>query len=117
MFQNCTVQAKSLCELRTQLVVALVTGTIPAPVGDAARVAELSMRTLTRHVLLFAKFFRRLQQLDASRFVLLPSSGELILWYWNKVVEATGGPAEYIQGSIPIHCEFGAHTHRLSLRH
>ncbi|KAF7790859.1 hypothetical protein EIP86_001817 [Pleurotus ostreatoroseus] len=88
-------------KLSPWLVVALVTGTIPAPVGDAARVAELSMRTLTRHVLLFAKFFRRLQQLDASRFVLLPSSGELILWYWNKVVEATGGPAEYIQAVFP----------------
>ncbi|KAJ3559178.1 hypothetical protein NM688_g492 [Phlebia brevispora] len=99
LFQNCAVQAQALFDLRTQLVVALRSGAVQAPSGEAARLTELSIRTLTRHVVLFAKFFRRLQQLDATRFVLLPMSSDLILWYWNKVVEATGGPAEYIEDS------------------
>ena len=58
------------------------------------------MRALTRHVTLFGKLFRRLQQLEAQPFVQLAGSGELILWFWNKVIEATGGPAEYIQGKV-----------------
>lgn len=97
LFQNCAVQAQALCELRTQLVIALYTA---PPEPSAARTVELSVRTLTRHVVLFAKFFRRLQQLEAPHFVQLPMSGDLILWYWNKVVEATGGPGEYIQGRL-----------------
>lgn len=109
LFQNSAIQAQSLCELRTQLVAALLSGAIPTPTGDAARVTELSIRTLTRHVVLFAKFFRRLQQLDAAQFVLLPTSSELILWYWNKVVEATGGPTTNIQGLTMMTYQYHRH--------
>lgn len=93
LYQSCALQVRALSELRTQLVLALHA----SPPADA-RIAELSIRTLTRHVTLFGKFFRRLQQLEASRFVQLPLSSELVLWYWNTVVEATGGPVEYIEG-------------------
>lgn len=34
-------------------------------------------------------FFRRCQDLDSSRFVKLPGASELILFYWQKVIEAT----------------------------
>ena len=60
--------------------------------------ADWRIDSTTRHVTLFGRFFRRLQQLDAQHFVKLPGSGDLILWYWNKVFEATGGPEEYIAG-------------------
>lgn len=47
---------------------------------------------------LFGKFFRRLQQLEVQRFVALPNCGDLILYYWTKVVQATSGPSDYIEG-------------------
>ena len=95
------MQTQALCELRTRLVLALRT----TPSADP-HVTEHSLRTLTRHITLFGKYFRRLQQLEPPRFVQLPLSGDLILWYWNKVVEATGGPHEYIEGlfdTIELH--------------
>ena len=87
------MQAQALCELRTRLVLALHA----SPPADT-RTAEISINTLTRHIMLFGKFFRRLQQLDPVHFVQLPMSGDLILWYWDKVVEATGAPPDYIEG-------------------
>ena len=97
LYQSCALQVRALSELRTRLVLALHA----SPPADA-RVAELSIRSLTRHVTLFGKFFRRLQQLDSVRFVQLPLSGDLVLWYWNTVVEATGGPVEYIEGKLIV---------------
>jgi hypothetical protein len=60
--------------------------------------ARRSIDILTRHIRHFGKFFRRLQQLSQSRFVELPMCGEMILFYWSQVDEATRGPPELIAG-------------------
>lgn len=57
-----------------------------------------SVDLLTRHIRHFGKFFRRLQQLAPIRFVELPMCGEMILFYWSQVDEATRGPLELIGG-------------------
>ncbi len=87
------MQLQNLSELRINLVLALRSGTVPATPNT-----ELTIKNLTRHIFLFGKFFRRLQQLDVARFVTLPISSDLILYYWNKVVQATNSPREYTEG-------------------
>ena len=57
-----------------------------------------SVDILTRHIRHFGKFFRRLQQLSQAQFVDLPMCGEMILFYWSQVDEATRGPPELIGG-------------------
>ncbi|KAG2110216.1 uncharacterized protein F5147DRAFT_772483 [Suillus discolor] len=46
--------------------------------------------TLTHHV-------RRLQQLKPKKFVQLPTANQIVLYYWDRVVQATNGPPELIQ--------------------
>lgn len=75
-------------------MVALRSGAAPSTTN-----AEQAVTLLTRHVRLFGKFFRRLQQLDASRFVALPACSDLIMYYWSKVAQSTTGPNDYIQGT------------------
>ncbi|KAI0092637.1 armadillo-type protein [Irpex rosettiformis] len=94
LFQNSSSQLRTIIELRINLVSAL---RLSPEVSNSP--AELSIRTLTRHMRLFGKFFRRLQQLDVQRFVALPGCGDLILYYWSKVVQATNSPADYIEDS------------------
>lgn len=60
--------------------------------------SKRSVDILTRHIRLFGKFFRRLQQLSPIRFSKLSMCNDLILFYWSQVVEATGGPPEQIAG-------------------
>ncbi|KAJ6545112.1 armadillo-type protein [Mycena vulgaris] len=48
-----------------------------------------SVDVLTRHIYLFGKFFRRLQELSSPRFAALDSCATLVAYYWKKVVEAT----------------------------
>ena len=98
LFRNSAIHLQAICELRTNIVLALRTGA-----ATATPVAERSIITLTRHIRLFGKFFRRLQQLDAVRFVKLPSCSELVLYYWNKVVQATNSPRDYAEGAFPYH--------------
>lgn len=93
LFQNCAAQLQTICQLRISLIEALHSSSVPANA-----IVENSVATLTRHIRLFGKFFRRIQQLDVPRFISLPGCGELILFYWSKVVQATNGPAEYIEG-------------------
>lgn len=57
-----------------------------------------SIDVLNRHIRLFGKFFRRLQQLSHVQFSALPMCSDLILFYWSQVVEATGGPPNLIAG-------------------
>jgi hypothetical protein len=57
-----------------------------------------SVDILTRHNRHFGKFFRRLQQLSQIRFSELPMCGEMILFYWSQVDEATRGPPDLIGG-------------------
>lgn len=93
LFQNSVVQLSTLSELRINLLLALRTS---QPSLDP--ITQLNITNLTRHVLLFGKFFKRLQQLDAPRFVLLPGCSDLVLFYWSKVVQATNGSPKLIEG-------------------
>ncbi|KAJ7180251.1 armadillo-type protein [Mycena crocata] len=54
--------------------------------------AKRSVDILTRHIRLFGKFFRRLQELSSARFVTLPNCTLLVAYYWNQVVAATKTP-------------------------
>lgn len=98
LFSSSAVQLQTLSELRINIVLALRSGA-----ASATPVAEHSIAILTRHIRLFGKFFRRLQQLDAKRFVALPSCGDLILYYWSKVVQATNSPNDQIAGMLKSH--------------
>jgi hypothetical protein len=80
-------------ESRTDLLMALRASNSPPD-----QVARRSIDQLTRHVRLFGKFFRRLQQINVARFVGLPMCDDLVLYYWSKVVQATSGPAEFVMG-------------------
>jgi len=65
-----------------------------------------TISVLTRHIRLFGKFFRRMQQLSHERFVMLPMSGDLILFYWTHVVESTNYPESFVAGmSAPLHVD------------
>lgn len=93
VFQDSAIQLKQLSETRLSL---MKTVTVLSPV------ARRSINQLTRHIRLFGKFFRRLQQLDVVRFVKLPTCSELVLYYWDKVVEAANAPAQAIDGMCMI---------------
>jgi hypothetical protein len=56
------------------------------------------LKILTNHLRTYGKYFRRLQQLDASRFVELPRYADMVLYYWQLVVDATGGSTELVAG-------------------
>ncbi|KAH9943383.1 ARM repeat-containing protein [Epithele typhae] len=77
-FQSSAVQLQRLSEMRISL-----------------RVLDL----LTRHVRVFGKLFRRMQRDRPTYFVTLPTAGNLVLYYWSKVVQATSGPSEQIADS------------------
>jgi hypothetical protein len=93
LFESSTGQLKILSELRINLVLALRAS------GASDRLTLLSVDRLTRHVRVFGKFFRRLQQLKPDKFVQLPTGNQIVLYYWDRVVQATNGPPELIQGS------------------
>lgn len=80
---------RTVFSLRKDIVIALTRD------GKATQ-AHKPLRTLTNHVRTYGKYFRRLEQLDASRFVELPHCGDLVLYYWQQVVDATGGPTELV---------------------
>ncbi len=60
-------------------------------------IALHSLNLLYKYVRTFGKFFRRVQRLDVTRFVELPLCDDLILYYWEKVVQANSS-AELIEG-------------------
>ncbi|KAH7916807.1 ARM repeat-containing protein [Hygrophoropsis aurantiaca] len=94
LFQSSAVQLKTLSELRVGLLLALQSSPAPSPL------TAKSVDQLTRHVRLFGKFFRRLQQLEPGKFVQLPTCNDLVLYYWSKVVQAsTNEQSNYIQDS------------------
>lgn len=90
LFRNTAVQIKSLTELRKTIVMSLGQG-LP---NQSSR----TIKALTKHIRSMGKFFRRMQQLSHQRFVLLPTCGDIILYLWSQVVEATSGPQELIGG-------------------
>ncbi|KAG6833896.1 hypothetical protein H0H87_007907 [Tephrocybe sp. NHM501043] len=94
LFGVSATQVKDLTGLRTDLVVALIqNNTISDP--QAQRFIDI----FTRHIQVFGKFFRRLQQLSTPRFVALPMCSDLILWYWSHVVLATGQAPNLVSDS------------------
>jgi hypothetical protein len=58
-----------------------------------------SLLRLTKHVRLFGKYFRRTQIFSTARFVHLPESRQLVMFYWEKVVAATQAPGQVIADS------------------
>ena len=94
-FQNSAIQFQALSELRINLVSSL--GAVP---GDAT--TQRSLDLLTRHVRVFGKLFRRMQRDNPAHFVILPMCGDLVLYYWSKVVQATSGTPDQIAGKIGL---------------
>ena len=93
LFQNSAIQLRALTQLRNVVVTSLTRNGLA--IDSTTRP---SVDILTRHIRHFGKFFRRLQQLSQSQFVELPMCGEMILFYWSQVDEATRGPPELISG-------------------
>jgi hypothetical protein len=95
MFQDSAAQVKALIAMRQTIVLSVLQ-------SDPAENNQNLLRTitvLTRHIRLFGKFFRRMQQLSHERFVLLPTSGDLIMFYWSQVVESTNYPGSFVVGT------------------
>ncbi|KAI0650678.1 ARM repeat-containing protein [Trametes meyenii] len=91
-FQNSATQLQAVSELRLSL-----TSALGAATSDP--VTQRALELLTRHVRIFGKLFRRMQRDNTAHFVTLPVCGDLVLYYWSKVVQATTGPAEQIADS------------------
>jgi len=85
---------QSLYEHRITITTSLISSSLP----DTPLVL-LAVERATRHVRAFGKFFRRLQQLEAKKFVLLPICTDIVLYYWNKVVQSTEVSPELIDGT------------------
>ena len=83
-----------MSELRINIINALRSGVV-----TPTKTAELSVTTLTRHIRLLGKYFRRLQQLDGPRFIALPGCSDLVLYYWSKVVQSANNPKEWTEGA------------------
>ncbi|KAI0832484.1 ARM repeat-containing protein [Trametes gibbosa] len=92
LFKASAVQLQAISELRISLISAL--GTAPSD-----PVTQRAFELLTRHVRIFGKLFRRMQRDTTSHFVTLPMCGDLVLYYWSKVVQATTGSADQIADS------------------
>lgn len=113
-FQNSAVQLQAVSELRINLVSAL--GAAP---NDP--VTQRALELLTRHLRVFGKLFRRMQRDAKVHFVSLPMCGDLVLYYWSKVVQATTGSPEQIAGmtcwySLLLEFEYDC-NHRLPSCH
>ncbi|KAG5648935.1 hypothetical protein DXG03_000284 [Asterophora parasitica] len=93
LFQSSAIQLKTLTELRTNVLLAVMQTNSTDPR------AQRTVDVFTRHLRVFGKFFRRLQQLSPARFVALSMCSDLILFYWSQVVNATSGPTTLISDS------------------
>lgn len=76
------------------MVQAVLSGLVNPDQSTAA-----SLLRLTKHVRLFGKYFRRTQMFSPTRFVHLPESRQLVMFYWEKVVAATQAPGQAIADS------------------
>lgn len=96
LFRNCAAQIQDLTNLRKEIVKAISRD--PAAMGSYLPAVKI----LTKHSLTFGKFFRRLQQLSHQRFALLPMCGDLVLFYWSQIVEASTSPESSIADSDEV---------------
>ena len=94
---------QSLYEHRITITTSLSSSNLP----NAPPVLQ-TIEKITRHVRAFGKFFRRLQQLETKKFVLLPICTDIVLYYWSKVVQSTEVSPELINGTpwqiTPSYC-------------
>ncbi|KAF8663451.1 hypothetical protein AX16_001021 [Volvariella volvacea WC 439] len=91
LFKSSVLQVKALTELRTAITTTLRGTTDPT--------IQRAIDLLYRHIRAFGKWFRRLQQLSSARFTALPTSDDLVLFYWALVVQATSGSPDLIADS------------------
>lgn len=94
MFQYSATQLRGLYETRIGLLMDLRSAAAPPD-----PIALRSLNSIYKSVWTFGKFFRRLQQIDVARFVELPLCDDLVLYYWEKVVQANAS-AELIEGML-----------------
>jgi hypothetical protein len=88
------VQLRGLYETRVALLMNLRSASmLPDPI------ALHSLSLLYKFVRTFGKFFRRVQHVEVARFVDLPLCDDLVLYYWEKVVQANSS-AELIEGML-----------------
>ena len=95
MFQDSAAQVKALISMRQTVVLSVLQNDL----AENNQHLRRTITVLTRHIRLFGKFFRRMQQLSHERFVLLPMSGDLIMFYWTQVVESTNYPGSFVAGT------------------
>ena len=88
---------QSLYEQRITITTSLNSSNLP----NAPSVL-LVIEKITGHVRAFGKFFRRLQQLEMKKFILLPICTDVVLYYWSKVVQSTEVSPELINGIIQM---------------
>lgn len=85
--ESSVVDFQTICEARHSLAVNFAaSGQSDRAVSDAVAGLSALIRTL-------GKFFRRLQQLSASRFVGLQATNTLVMYYWGKVVQSLNDSA------------------------
>ncbi|KIJ37355.1 hypothetical protein M422DRAFT_260016 [Sphaerobolus stellatus SS14] len=99
--ESCFPLAESLFDLRIQTVIALQQA-MPEDSRSTFMIPEPTVKAvdqLTRHIRLFAKMFRRMQQLNFKRFVGTAGANDFVLYFWREVVKAAGGPAGYVMDS------------------
>jgi hypothetical protein len=93
-FKSSGFQMQSLYEHRITITTSLNLSSLP----NAPPVFS-TIERITRHARAFGKFFRRMQQLETRRFVLLPICTDVVLYYWSKVVQSTEVSPELINGT------------------
>lgn len=89
-------QLKTFVTLRTNVLLGSGLTNGQKPTND---MFAHSIDYLTRHIRQFGKLFRRMQQLSCPKFVALNGCGELVLYYWSQVEQATDSPTEYLSDS------------------
>ncbi|KDQ29318.1 hypothetical protein PLEOSDRAFT_1038626 [Pleurotus ostreatus PC15] len=94
LFSSAALQLRTLFEIRKNVLQSVP----PSSITSDANLNK-SVDILTRHIRLFGKFFRRLQQLSASRFVDQPMSTDLILYYWSQTIESSNRSPDAIADS------------------
>ena len=92
-FKSSGFQMQSLYEKRITVTMALSSSNLPNTPAVLS-----SIEKITGHLRTIGKFFRRLQQLETKKFVLLPICTDIVLYYWNKVVQSTEVSPELING-------------------
>ncbi|PVG00491.1 ARM repeat-containing protein [Serendipita vermifera] len=57
---------------------------------------------ISRHVRLFGKYFRKTQAFSTAKFIKMPNCRTLVLFYWERVVQAANSPPNMIHDSETV---------------